>query len=199
MVREVILLTERGQLSIDHLHDQDWLAGHMTNGNIPANGHVPASEIHSDYHCILANHLPFLQDLHARNSLAPLAASLQTSGEVVGNAFTVQDGHQGPTFEHVLSHYARQFREAFRQQSIRAAAFFFHGCVDGNSVREARTVEEANSIVAWFEHVSSRPIEAVIFYRAGVYSLIPDAVEWTYDPPVFRSSPVALSSFAGDK
>ncbi|MDA0661125.1 MAG: hypothetical protein O3C60_20170 [Planctomycetota bacterium] len=163
------------------------------------NGTIPASEIDGDFLCILAHHLPFLQDLHARNSLAPLAASLQTSGEVLGNAFTVQEGGKSPSFQYVLSHFAQQFRAGFRQQTIRAAAFFFHGCVHNDAVREARTMAEANSIVAWLEHASGQSIEAVIRYSLGVRSSSSDAVQWIYDPPVFRSNPVAVTSFADDE
>src|SRR5947207_1366404 len=75
-------------------------------------GNPKQMRIHKDLHHILDGHMSFLQRLHARRSLAPLAASMDLSGKVTGTAFTVNDGHEGPSVENVLNHFAKQFREA---------------------------------------------------------------------------------------
>jgi hypothetical protein len=150
--------------------------------------------VHEDLLHVLDGHMPLLQELHARRSLAPLAASMDHSGAVTGSALTVEEGHEAPSVDFALDHFAERFRAQFRERSIRAAAIFFHGHSRDGSIRPARTAEEANVLVAWLEHASGQAVEAVIAYRFERHPSVPGVGEWRYDPPVFSEKPAATTS-----
>jgi hypothetical protein len=150
--------------------------------------------IHEDLLQMLEGHMPLLQTLHARRSLAPLAASMDLSGEVTGSALTVEAGHETPSVDFALNYFAEQFRTQFRDRRIRAAAIFFHGHYQSGSVRPARTAEEANTLVAWLEHASGQSVEAVIAYRFVRHPSVPGVGEWEYDPPAISEKPSATTS-----
>ena len=122
--------------------------------------------IHEDLFRLLDEHTPFLRSLHARGSFAPVAVSIGTKGEVTGHALTTERPEDDVSVEYALDHFAHRFQLALRDEKIRAAAIFFHGCSVGDSIRPALTVDEVNTLVAWLDHVSGQSFQALIPYAS---------------------------------
>lgn len=143
--------------------------------------------LHDDLRHLLEGHMPFLASLHEAESLAPLAAAMDRAGEVKGSALVLEsEERESPSVEEAISRFTEQHRIAAQNGEIGASAIFYHGRFDAPDVRPARTVDEANCIVALLEHVSRESVTVVIAYRRDGEG------RWEYAKPVILSKPAAV-------
>jgi hypothetical protein len=139
-------------------------------------------ELHADLQALLDDHLPFAQRLHAAQSLAPLAAQMAISGEIIGAAFTSENaGSDNLTADDAIGLLTERFMAAAARGEIRASAIFFHGYDDGvHAPLPAQSEDEANCIVVFLDHRDGQAVAAVISYRRDA-----DA-RWSYAAPFFK-------------
>ncbi len=160
-------------------HTAGWLLPQIRS---PAGGTILIAR---DLLDLLEGRLPLLGGLHARDSLAPLAASMDASGRVTGEALTA-DCPTNVSVEGTLDQFARQFGRAFAAgRSIRAAGIFFHGRAEDRTIRAAHTMEEANALVAWLQHESGQSVQAIMLYERLVNPDGSGRDGWRYGSPTF--------------
>ena len=134
---------------------------------------------------LLESQMPLVRALHQRGSLAPLAASMNASGEIAGTALS-SEGRTDVSVESTLHQFARTFGRVFAAgQSLKAAGIFFHGHAEDRIVRAAHTVREANALVAWLQHDSGQSVQAVMLYERIVDPDGSERDEWRYGSPTF--------------
>lgn len=127
--------------------------------------------IHPQLDEIMKYILPFVRELHLGGSLAPVAASMDNTGELNGDAY-MADNNQNLSIQDALDSFEKKYREAAAVGEIVASAIFFHGVALSEPIRPAQTCEEACSIVGLLEHVGGSSFFFVIPYEAsedGVY------------------------------
>ncbi len=140
--------------------------------------------IAEDLLALLKNQWDLLVGLHQAGSLAPLAAAMNAKGEIDGLALTTKDpGAESRTVEGTIDFFREHFRKEAPAGRIVACAVFYHGFHGPGrgspQVAPARTVDEADCIVARLDHDSGQAVTCVIQYQAN-----PDG-SWHYDPPYY--------------
>lgn len=133
---------------------------------------------------LIEREMPTLQELHRIGNLTPVAATMDGTGEVSGEAFTTDVAANVPV-ENTLDRFARQFARAFAEgEPMKAAAIFFHGRAEDGMVRAAHTPDEANAIVGWLQHETGQSVQAVLPYalRPAVNG---GPAAWEYGEPIF--------------
>ena len=120
--------------------------------------------IHSQLDELIHAMLPFVQEFHAKNQLAPHAASIDLAGEIHGSALVAEDGRH-MAVEAAIAHFETTYGQAARAGTIVASAIFFHGVGLPEPARPAQTLDEARAIVALLEHRAGDSVFLVIPYR----------------------------------
>lgn len=142
-----------------------------------------ASPLHPDLQALLDEHLGFVQQLHASNSLAPVAATMDLAGGINGAALVIDrensDAEPG-TPDDAIRLLTERFIAAAQQGEIKASAIFFHGSYDRRSAPlPAEDEADANCVVALLDHRDGPAFAAIIHYlkdRGGT---------WRYAAPIF--------------
>lgn len=163
--------------------------------------------VHEDLLELLDAGMRLVRDLHACGSLAPLAVSLDNSGEVTAEAYTEDRAEDGGSVEDAIGFFRSKFeRELYDEELVRAGAIFFHGVMIDGEVQVAHQRHEAGELVVWLFHVSGEADQALMSYTV---SLPPDATAAPlieYGPPAFSNLPkptepaqptIELSAFRG--
>jgi hypothetical protein len=104
--------------------------------------------LHSQLDELINTMLPFVQQFHAKNQLAPHAAFINTDGELLGVAITDKDVSSDVEFSvlDAITHFELQFQKAAKANEIIASAIFFHGIGIIEPQKPAQTEEEAHTI-----------------------------------------------------
>lgn len=120
--------------------------------------------LHSQLDQIINAMLPFVQKFHSQGQLAPHAASLSRSGELIGATLATNDNRR-VSVPDTLAHFENQFRQAANADQIIASAVFYHGVGLTTLGTPAQTVEEAGAIVGMLEHKAGDSVYLVIPYH----------------------------------
>jgi hypothetical protein len=123
--------------------------------------------LHSQLDELINTMLPFVQQFHAKNQLAPHAAFINTDGELLGVAITDKDVSSDVEFSvlDAITHFELQFQKAAKANEIIASAIFFHGIGIIEPQKPAQTEEEAHTIVVLLEHQIGESVSLIIPYE----------------------------------
>lgn len=130
--------------------------------------------------------LPVVQDFHSKGMFAPHAASVNSGGELTGQALTT-DGSTQLSVSQAIEHFETTFAAKATAGQIRATGIFYHspGLVtdaDGLSAPPANTTDECRTIVGLLEHASGDSVYLLIPY-SGEAQVIEYAVGKLIDKP----------------
>lgn len=124
--------------------------------------------IHPQLDEILNYMSPLVRELHSAGSLAPVAATMDKTGELNGDAYIVEnsdDSSANLSIQDVLDRFEKKHREAAAVGEIVASAIFFHGVALSEPIRPAQTYEEACTIVGLVEHIDGDSFFFVVPYE----------------------------------
>jgi hypothetical protein len=146
-------------------------------------------QLHPDLQALLDDHLHFAQVLHAKESLAPLAATMDPAGVITGAALVLDAEHHAAdttTANQAVGILTTRFIAAAQRSEIRASAIFFHGDNDRRSAPlPAADVANANCLVVFLDHRDGQAVAAIINY------LRDSGGTWRYAAPDFvRKKPL---------
>lgn len=140
-------------------------------------------QLHPDLQALLDDHLPFVQRLHAGNSLAPVAATMSLAGEINGAALVLDQAKFAADTgkpDDAIRFFTGQFIAAAGRGEIRASVIFFHGNNDRRSAPLPAEYEaDANCLVAFLDHRDGPAFAAIINY------LQDSGGTWRYAAPAF--------------
>ncbi|SDR67312.1 hypothetical protein [Opitutus sp. GAS368] len=139
--------------------------------------------LHPDLQALLDDHLGFVQRLHASNSLAPLAATMDLAGGITGAALVADPEKLAAdpgTPDDTIRLLTERFVAAAQRGEIKASAIFYHGSNDRRSAPLPAEYEaDANCVVAFLDHRDGPAFAAIINY------LQDSGGTWRYAAPVF--------------
>ncbi|MDZ4403297.1 tetratricopeptide/SEL1-like repeat protein [Prosthecobacter sp.] len=142
--------------------------------------------INLDLVALVHDQLGLLKALHRKNSLAPLAATMDLNGEIHGFALTSDDfGGVMPTVEEAVALFQQRFRAAARKDEIRACAVFYHGCrgagQDTLNFAPALSEDDAGCFVALVDHSNGQAYAGIVPYLRNWNE------EWEYGPTFYHA------------
>jgi hypothetical protein len=176
--------------SPDHLSpDSDW-------PDDSAQHYAAASSrgIEEELLALVDDQLDFLKSLHLQGSLAPLAAAMDSRGEIDGLALTTKNSDDDDKgVEEALAFFSEKFKAGALQGELVACAIFYHGCHGPGkgafTVAPAQTIPDADCIVALLDHRDGQAVTCVIQYTEGT-----EATDggWQYAPAYYAPRPPAI-------
>lgn len=143
-----------------------------------------ARGIEEELLALVDNQLDFLKTLHRRDSLAPLAAGMDSQGEINGLALmTKEHAADDRSAESAINFFRETFQASAVKGELVACAIFYHGChglgKGAFNVAPAQRITDADCIVALLDHRDGQAITCVIQYTAGADG------EWQYAPAYY--------------
>ena len=120
--------------------------------------------MHSQLDELIDATLQHAKDCHARGSLAPLAATMNASGEITGAALT-NDGTNNISVLEVLNYFETEWRRRAASGEIVATSLWFHGTSFLHGIQPATTIDEACTLVCRLEHYSGESVSLAIPYQ----------------------------------
>lgn len=143
-----------------------------------------ARGIEEELLALVDNQLDFLKSLHRRDSLAPLAAGMDSQGEINGLALTTKEhAADDRGVESAINFFRETFQASALKGELVACAIFYHGChglgKGAFNVAPAQRITDADCFVALLDHRDGQAITCVIQYTAGTDG------EWQYAPAYY--------------
>jgi hypothetical protein len=123
--------------------------------------------LHPQLEQLIDTMLPFVKEFHGNLQLAPHAASMTVSGEVLGSALVIDEGRENISVEYAIEHFEKEYRESATQGKIIASAIFFHGIEAQKGIFPATSISEAANLIVALEHHSGQSIYLAIPYHAS--------------------------------
>jgi hypothetical protein len=153
--------------------------------------------LHPDLEALLNHQIGFVRSLHAASSLAPVGATMRSSGEIEGAALIMSDAAPDAntiTDDDAVSLLSRDMIAAAARGEIRASAIFCH-LVNANhpAVQDAPAGDDpdVNCIVALLDHRDGQAVAACFDYVRD------EAGAWAYAAPqFFDKKPVIFAARA---
>lgn len=114
---------------------------------------------------IIESQIPFFMELHGKGDLAPIYATMDMDGKILGGALVGDDASAELTLEDALNEILGIMDEKHDRGELRAWAMFTHGARLGFSIEVAQDVEESNCFLIFVEHLSEEGYMGIVPYR----------------------------------
>ena len=125
---------------------------------------------------------PIVIKFQQNGDLAPLAYSIDKTGELKGDALINKEGEEDISMEFALSHFQKKYQDSAKKGSIKLAAVFFHGNAQGSAVKIVNKIAEVNAFIAYIESKSSS-------YTIVTEYSCEESEKCTYQKPKFFKTP----------